>query len=174
MRFHVKAAPFELIEKDVTTPVAGGHTIRYKSKSRIAVKVRLDFRFSSPHLASLAADGLTNPVALAWEVTPFSFLADYCVGLGSWLNRLDATLGKEFIGGSVTRFENFNGTSYTSFGGTTYGYQQSAYKYVRMQRSVYGSFPDASLIALNVKNPLDSAKRAFTGLSLLVQACKKR
>lgn len=29
--------------------------------------------------------GLTDPLSVVWEITPFSFLLDYAIGIGSWL-----------------------------------------------------------------------------------------
>lgn len=146
----------------------------WKTKGKAICKLRIDYRFSNPALASITADGLTNPLALAWELQPFSFLSDYAIGLGAWLNRLDATLGKEFIGGSVTLFERWTREGSVAFGGQTYGRMTYTRRRMRMTRSVYGGFPEATNLALKVKNPINSVRRIGTGLALLVQACKKR
>jgi hypothetical protein len=146
----------------------------WRTKGKVIFKIRIDFRFSNKALASVTADGLANPAALAWEVTPFSFLADYAVGLGAWLNRLDATLGKEFIGGTCITYEKWTREGSASFGGVTYGQMKYARSRMRMNRFVYGSFPDATLLALKVQNPINSVRRLGTSISLLVQACKKR
>lgn len=37
--------------------------------------------------------GFTNPALLAWEITPFSHVLDWYLGIGSWLNQFDALLG---------------------------------------------------------------------------------
>jgi hypothetical protein len=146
----------------------------WTTKGVAAYKARIDFRFTNKALASISADGLTNPAALLWEETPFSFLADYVTGLGNWLGRLDATLGKEFIGGTGTLYEKWTREGRASFKGMTYGQMTYTRSKMSMARGVYGSFPSATNLALKVKNPINSARRLGTSISLLVQACKKR
>lgn len=47
--------------------------------------------------------GLTNPVALGYAVIPYSWLVDYFVDIGSWLNELTAPLGLRPLGCSISR-----------------------------------------------------------------------
>jgi hypothetical protein len=37
--------------------------------------------------------GFTNPVNLAWELLPYSFVIDWFIPIGDWLNSLDAEIG---------------------------------------------------------------------------------
>lgn len=133
-------------------------------------KIRLDFRFSNVALASAAADGLANPAALAWELLPFSFCADYVINIGGWLQNLDASLGKEFIGGSVTLYRDWERKVSITFGGDTFGSGGWSEREKFVFRNVYYGFPSAVNLALQVKNPLNSAKRIGNVLSLLRQA----
>lgn len=41
--------------------------------------------------------GLLNPLSVAWEVVPFSFVIDWVLPIGSWLNSLQADAGLELI-----------------------------------------------------------------------------
>lgn len=134
--------------------------------------VRLDFHFSSVSLASANADGLTNPASLAWEVTPFSFLSDYVINIGGYLENLDSTFGKAFVGGSVTRFQNWTSRLVETYDYKTAvtGSSSRVVAYKRVTRAVYGSFPDASMHTLQVRNPLKSAKRIANSCAILVQA----
>lgn len=139
------------------------------------VLVRLDFMFSSAYLASLSADGLTNPAALAWENLPFSFLADYCFGIGNWLEGLDSSVGKEFIGGSATLFTRFSSRVETRLDvqGVDYFVEGRRYRTLtsaRTDRYPYGDFPEATMIALEVKNPLKSSTHVANSLALLASA----
>lgn len=64
--------------------------------------IRLDFE---PDLApqGLAAElGITNPLELAWELLPWSFVADWFIPVGDYLSSLDATVGWRFKGGSYS------------------------------------------------------------------------
>lgn len=83
----------------------------YQSKNYFQVQqsgfhgctVRLDYYIRNPFLSSLAGLGVTNPLEIAWELVPFSFVADWFLPVGKYLNTLDATAGLDFRGGSITR-----------------------------------------------------------------------
>ncbi len=164
--------------------VSGASTRFYQSNTwyntmhagSYGVRIRIDYMFDSTYLASLSRDGLTNPLALAWEEVPFSFLADYFVGIGDWLGNLDSSYGKKFVGGSATLWASYTTRyeerlySYVPNSNTSYGYKGSKTSVKQMQRIVYGTFPDPTLIALQVKNPLDSKKHIGNSLALLVSA----
>lgn len=51
------------------------------------------YRLSDPKLLQLQQAGFTNPLAVAWELIPFSFVLDWFVDIGGYLNRMDAALG---------------------------------------------------------------------------------
>lgn len=71
--------------------------------SRKKAKVRLDYSLNDQVISRLASSvGFTNPLTLAWEVTPFSFLVDWFLPIGNYLNQLDASIGLTYLGGSVT------------------------------------------------------------------------
>lgn len=44
-------------------------------------------------LRSFSAVGFTNPLATAWELIPYSFVLDWAIGVGDYLNTLDALVG---------------------------------------------------------------------------------
>jgi len=75
--------------------------------------------------------GFTNPAALAWELLPYSFVIDWFIPIGNWLNSLDALVGVDQCYGFVTRKSKY--ISASSLGGyylrRTYG------------RSVFDSLP---------------------------------
>lgn len=59
--------------------------------------VRIDAFPSNEVLISLQSLGITNPLIIGWELVPFSFVVDWFLPIGSWLESLDATLGfKDF------------------------------------------------------------------------------
>lgn len=41
--------------------------------------------------------GLSNPLSLAWELVPYSFVLDWLVPLGAYLSSLSSTLGLDFV-----------------------------------------------------------------------------
>lgn len=66
--------------------------------------VRLDFRQSNAApVGPFTQLGLTNPLYIAWELLPWSFVADWFIPVGDYLSQLDATKGWDFQGGSLSR-----------------------------------------------------------------------
>jgi hypothetical protein len=58
--------------------------------------------------------GLTNPLIVAWELVPFSFVADWFLPIGKTLENLTATNGLTFVGGyTVTKRTDSSDASYT-------------------------------------------------------------
>lgn len=51
------------------------------------------------NLIHQAALGINNPVLLAYELTPYSFIVDWAWDVGGWLTSLGATAGWEFYSG---------------------------------------------------------------------------
>lgn len=48
--------------------------------------------------------GVTNPLSIGWEVTRLSFVVDWLIPVGDFLEALDATMGLEFIGGYTSQW----------------------------------------------------------------------
>lgn len=55
--------------------------------------VRLDAIPTSPLLGTLASVGVLNPINIAWELVPLSFVVDWAFGIGDYLSVIDAQLG---------------------------------------------------------------------------------
>jgi hypothetical protein len=53
---------------------------------------------------SLSALGITNPLLIAWEVVPYSFVVDWVLPVGTWLESLDALLGYQSAWTSITTY----------------------------------------------------------------------
>lgn len=54
---------------------------------------RIDAVPENDLLMALSSLGITNPLQVAWELVPFSFMADWFLPIGSFLESLDAMLG---------------------------------------------------------------------------------
>jgi hypothetical protein len=52
------------------------------------VKESVTYRVRNPQLYSLAQHGLTNPALMAWQVLPLSFVFDWFLPVGNFLNAL--------------------------------------------------------------------------------------
>lgn len=57
----------------------------------------------APALMTLEQFGLANPALVAWELLPFSFVADWFVGIGDYLAAQTATLGVTVLDGGVSQ-----------------------------------------------------------------------
>ena len=145
-------------------------------KRHRGARVRLDYRLDNPMLAAASALGLTNPAQLAWELVPWSFVADWFIPVGSYLSAMDADLGYIFQGGSVTtRQEDVlssltlditalglaqtNFTKYHAYGGFR--------SQKRVIRTVYSSSPFPRFPGF--KNPF-SVTHALNAIALLGSA----
>lgn len=62
-------------------------------------KTQLDFSLSSSTIASLRNTGLSDPLSLAWELIPFSFVVDWFLPVGDFFRNLSATQGLSFVRG---------------------------------------------------------------------------
>jgi hypothetical protein len=134
--------------------------------------VSLTFNMASPAIATLSSIGLTNPAYVVWEKIPYSFVVDWFLPVGNWLNSMTADYGWEWVAGCYSETRNFvtqntagfshpigKGGQYVSgeFGNS------SGYNFTRL---VYTSSPVPGIF---LKNPLSSLHVA-EALALLVQA----
>jgi hypothetical protein len=144
------------------------------------VLVRLDYSLSNPVLANLSQMGITNPVELAWEELPYSFVADWFLPIGDYLGNLDATLGWDFIGGTksatITQRHRVDvlGTPYSPPGTPWFFTFKSKWNNIKgrgrrfwLNRSVYTSSPYPDNLFL--KNPVSGVHLA-NAIALLRQA----
>lgn len=127
-----------------------GVTAHVRQTGFTAVKVCLTYETINTSLVNMSRTGMLNPLEVAWEVVPFSFIVDWVVPLGDWLSALSADSGLRFVSGSRTEFakaERFG----TAVGGRFYNggsymeskcSEMSAFtSFVSMERSVYQSTP---------------------------------
>lgn len=158
----------QFVETDVI------HIISYDLKYEVSC--RCSFRLTTPPLKTLSALGITNPLYLAWELLPFSFVADWFIPIGSFLSALDATLGVTFVSGSETLFSKRSATwtttgrdirvtvpGYYHFNSVQGSWSSTTYD-VSCDRIGYTSFPLATLPVF--KNPFSST-HLFNALALL-------
>ncbi|DAD52538.1 maturation protein [ssRNA phage SRR6254351_1] len=70
--------------------------------SRREIKGELRYRVSNPDVFSLTQLGLTNPLSLSWELLPLSFVVDWFVPVGRFLDSLQRPIGLTFDHGYKT------------------------------------------------------------------------
>lgn len=137
------------------------------------VRVRLDYTLANANLIQLSTLGLTNPASLAWEVIPFSFVADWAIPIGDWLSSLDAAFGYNFLGGSITETRETSSRVLSGngdyFSQKSFSQMEGRFRRYKMERQVYYSSPIPTLPRF--KNPW-SYGHAANSAALLTQAVK--
>lgn len=154
--------------------VAGTKTIRTVTQAKYVIW----WERSSQVKALLAQAGFTNPVSLAWELLPFSFVADWFLRIGPFLEQLSAFDGLTFMQGSKTQFTrqwttfalNYQETS--PFNVNQKNWETSYYhdEWITLGREKLTSFP--SPVLNPPRNGLASATRVANAMALLRQVFK--
>lgn len=74
---------------------------RTSGYSKIGCECQLAVRVDDPGLSFLAAVGLDNPLAVFWEVTPYSFVVDWLLPLANSIRALTSSVGLSFDNGFI-------------------------------------------------------------------------
>lgn len=152
---------------------------RFEGNVRLVVRIsrRATWRFRP-----LAADlpgllGLVNPFEVAWEIIPFSFVADWFLPIGRYLSSLDAPLRFSHIGGTtgyrmqeesvtVPTFGSMYGFNVPSMGG---GYSRTR---TTVSRNKLTSAPTPTLSSMSFEPKL-GATRLTSAVALLRQQASR-
>lgn len=116
--------------------------------------------------------GLTNPATVLWELTPYSFLVDWFLPIGKFLDNLDAGLGYTFVSGCVSTRVSSHSTT-TISGNNTYsvsGNTSVSREYTSKSREVLTGIPGPGFPVF--KNPV-STKHFLNALALLAQNSRR-
>lgn len=145
----------------------GRYTGRYDEVARVRIKTMC--AVENPNLFWAQQMGLTNPAALAWELTKFSWLADWFGTLGEVLNSWDDHLGLRFESPCLVRHREMltdRSTRWWDDGTRTYRSRSSAVKRWAIDRDPTIGF-GPSLQFRQIKGP--SLVRGSTAIALLTQ-----
>lgn len=148
-------------------------TLRWKSK--YDVNYVAIFEPENDVLKAGTALGLTNPLLIAWELMPYSFVVDWFFPVGNWISALDATQGLRFVKGSKTTYlkvnlvKQFYGTAKRATD-TQSGEVEGKAEWIRVDRAVLTTWP--MLRAPSFKNPV-SLLHTANALALLTQLFRK-
>lgn len=90
------------------------NTYWHEGVTETSFKTRLYAGVSNPYIAGLSNAGLINPLSIAWEVVPFSFVLDWIIPIGNTLQAITAGVGLNFIGGYTSNHTKDHLTMYRS------------------------------------------------------------
>lgn len=129
------------------------------------------FKVRNPVMQLLSQIGLTNPAVLAYDRIPWSFVLNWVIPIGDWLESIDASVGLEYLGGTYSRGvrlqdgscvvtpsydRNYNGL----------GYAEGSFAFFNYDRKVISQFVDPFYL----KNPFRGGiVRAITATALVAQ-----
>lgn len=135
---------------------------------------RLDYRISDPTLYAMGQVGLTDPLSILWELVPFSFVIDWFLPIGTWLQSLSSSIGLQFLGGSTT-IRNWGSITCEFELSSADGVYESGnrpsltYTGSCVERTIWGLDP---IGLLYFKNPFSHLPRIAT-LAALIQQLRK-
>ena len=154
------------------SPFANGYWDFDESAQR-RDRCRLTGRVSGEYARHCARAGMINPLSVAWEVVPYSFIIDWAIPIGNVINAMDATTGLDFVGGYISRTAEM--TAVAKWRPLTYddGYvsienvQDGILAHFQFSnvREKFEDFPEPVLYA---KSPFSNS-HAVTALALLSQ-----
>jgi len=149
----------------------------FDASSSEKARVVLQYEMENDLAAALSTTGITDPALLAWELLPYSFVVDWFLPVGNYLQALGATQGFLFRRGTksysrtsyahtywVNASRTFEDGSDVHIGGCTFDVKVEV-KY----RQLYQDFPQAALL----RGSGLGTERALSAISLLRQAFKR-
>lgn len=80
----------------------------------------LEVENTSAALAASLGVGLSDPLLTAWELTPFSFVFDWFVDVGSWLEARSSLQGLKVLAGYYTTETLYEGSTYMKYASGSY------------------------------------------------------
>jgi hypothetical protein len=143
----------------------------WKTKCKLTLRYKID----QPLVSFLSQTGFLNPINLIWEILPFSFVADWFLGVGPYLEALSAWKGLSFAGGSQTLFTKATTETAAGYSGLNlsnpgsgnllYRYGIHSAEVIRLDRTVLTDFP--SMTFPSFKNGLESVQHAKNAIALV-------
>lgn len=117
------------------------------------------YKVSDPTMKMVSQLGISNPLLLAWELIPYSFVVDWMFPVGKFLSSLDALNGTSDLRAVTFSFEKHRYVYTAASGGTAH------FEGIRYSRSTSSSL---ALPKLSYK-PSSSLTAVANGLALLTQ-----
>ncbi len=149
------------------SPVGTAHRHQVQHES-----IRYVWRFSPTELNTLGSLGLLNPLSVAWELVPLSFVVDWMLPIGRYLEHLDVPLRFNHVGGT-RGYRRSVSTYFSQFvRGGAQGSGSYATTFLTVQRDPLTSIPSLGLDSIRFEPKL-GVQRMLSGLALASQAFRR-
>lgn len=174
-----KGAGSDLVNDEVKLDGDVGMFVsRDVTSRRYFAKYIVEYEVDHTNLANMDDWGLTNPLLLAWELLPYSFVVDWFLPVGAWLAQVGYSLGLHFRRGmrsGVVRAQTHR--VYTAAPGGSYWstYEASGsddFSTARFRREILADWPSPVIPSFD-KDGL-RGKRITNALSLLALAFDRK
>lgn len=133
--------------------------------SKIAARYDCEYRVSDINVRNANALGLTNPLLVGWELLPFSFVVDWFLPIGNWLESFSSLSGLTYVQGTKTWYYLAEGTITERASGGYYTETPCSYKLLDVDRSNTAA-PSVPLPRFSLYERLNG-KRFLDSISLL-------
>jgi hypothetical protein len=156
------------------TAVFGGYNRKtQKGNARNSVRMKVLMNIQQDRLDELAGFTSLNPVSIAWELTPYSFVVDWFLNVGGYLRNYESALlyGSSFVEGYTDELQINQGWEYqtgnfSNFTGDGYHSCRGSRKEVRFARHILSGAPEPRLPSFA---PHLGSSRLLSAASLLGQ-----
>lgn len=140
----LKLPPFLTARRTIKSQRSGNEAFTGYEPANWSVKSRdsvmLMAKLTGPGLAQAQNMGLVNPLSLAWELVPYSFVVDWFMPIGNTLEALTATAGLSFVAGYHSQTREFDCEAKSTGVGSV---KKRTHAF---HRQAYGSFPSGALL----------------------------
>lgn len=109
---YVRSRKTQLVEERMFRAPSSKNSFTVHLSGLVKVSGKLAYRIDNPELFQMSQLGLTNMPATLWELTPWSFVVDWFVPIGTWLHGLQPPSGVAFHGGYI--YTKYHGISQNS------------------------------------------------------------
>lgn len=156
-------------------PSVTGYTqfIAWERSAKATAGLLLEVEHSSAAVAAQLGVGLTDPLLVAWELVPFSFVFDWFVDVGGWLEARSSLQGLRVkTGWYSTAIDYKYGMSEVP--GGTYSRPDNPGHMTGIVRE-YRRDPWTGVVGFQLRTPLTdglNARRLTSAAALAVQLCK--
>lgn len=138
---------------------------RYVRKCRLKHRISADVLLVNPNVFLLNQVGLLNPLSLAWELIPFSFMIDWLFKVGDYLASFSDWVGLELRKACSSSFIRYN-DQYTLTGNPNCSGTNETFGYALIRRE---SIPSPIPVRQFNGNLDTFLNRAASAVSILIQ-----